>query len=132
MTIKTFAPVKGATIAATGGTAVPFSLLGQNLDELQVSFDQTSVINRCSARFSKRAAVVSAAAPSGYTQSRNEVLLRFPTTLADGSVVISTAKIQLAVDVNASAATRQAMRDITAQVLYHADMDAFWNNQTID
>lgn len=131
MTISAAAPLKDGVISATGGSAVPFSSIGDNIGENHVFFDGTDIRTRSSGTFVSKAPKKSVNTPSGYTQQRNTAVLHFPLTLASGEVVVNTVRIEIATDVETSDAVKETIRGLAAQVIYENAFDEFWNHGVV-
>jgi hypothetical protein len=94
---------------------------------MKAFFDgDTELLTAKSIDFSVKEPTVSASAPNGYTQARRVALLRFPLELDNGNRTVCTAKVELAVDVEATSAEIAEYVLITSQVLADADFAAFW------
>jgi hypothetical protein len=128
MTISAFSPLKDGVIAVTGGTAVPFTSLGDGVGENVVFFDGADMLTRKEARFQATPPKVNAGTPSGYTQSRNKVILLAPQTLTSGERVVNKLTIHLEADINMSSADKSTLRGLAAQILSESDLDNFWNS----
>lgn len=126
MTIQTASILKDGTVATTGGTAKAFSSLGNALGQHDVYFDGSDYLTRLQATFSAKTPKVSASAPSGYTQSRQTVVLKVPKALASGATTINTIKIEFAVDVETTDAEKSTMLVYGAQLLHDSDFAEFW------
>ncbi len=131
MSISASAPLKDGVVSATGGSAVPFTSIGDNIGENHVYFDGTDIRTRSSATFVSKAPKKSTTAPSGYTQQRNTAVLHFPLTLASGEVVVNTVRVEIATDVETSDAIKETIRGLVAQVVYENSFDEFWNHGVV-
>lgn len=131
MSIGSASILKDGTISVTGGTATAMLATGSNMDQVQAVFDGTSFVDRSSARFSVKPPSAQASAPSGYTQARNEVYVKVPITLADGTVVFNTVNVKMSFDVATTAAQKDTVRGIIAQIVADTDFDGFWRDQVL-
>jgi hypothetical protein len=132
MSISNASVLTGATVAPSGGTALAFSSTGirNNTNTLYVAADLDQRTRRkivCTVKEPK----VSSTAPNGYTQSRSIAIAKFPLTLDNGLVTVNTLKIELATDVETSAAELAEYKSIGAQILCDADFDDFFAAQSI-
>lgn len=127
-TIKT-----GATaIAPTGGSDLVYTALKTGLDTVTAAVvADTDFRTRRTAEFTARAPKPQSSAPNGYTQVRNNVVLKFPRLLANGAISVDTVRIEVSSDVETSAANRLDMRYLAAQILGDTDYDSFWDSQSI-
>lgn len=131
MSITAASILKDGTIGVTGGTATPFTTLGQGLDRHEVFFDGSDIRTRSSATFQVKAPKVSASAPNGYTQARCTATIRVPLALDNGNVTVNTLQISFASDVETTDAEKDTLLGIAAQVLSDSDFASFWKSQAI-
>lgn len=120
------------TVSASGGTATTLLSKGENGETHKVLLnDGAAFVSQKTIDFSVKEPRVSSGAPSGYTQARNVVLVKFPKILADGSRTVNTARIEFATDINTTDAERLTMRSLAAQLLVDSDITSFWNAQSL-
>lgn len=131
MSISSASILTGATLAASGGTALPFTSLGNTLNENSVVYGGTGILDRKTGQFLTRLPVVNSNSPSGYSQARNIVNLRYPKTLASGETVYNTVKLTIACDVETTDAEKLEIRDDLAQILFDTDFQAFWDDLVV-
>jgi hypothetical protein len=129
MGIKTLSILKDPTTAFTGGTAAPMSFLDEVGGKIRMFFDGTSFLSRSEALFSTREARVKSDAPNGYTQQREDVVVRVPKTLANGNSTFTTLSLSLSSDIEVTDAEKDTILEYGAQLLTHADTQAFWKSQ---
>lgn len=122
----------GTVLEPVDGTAQILATLQEGSGKHDVYFNATSLVVRNSASFSVKSPKVNASAPSGYTQARSTILLRFPVTAADSTITYSTLKIELATDISMSSAQIDTLRSLGAQMLASmSDLDEFWHDQSL-
>ncbi len=131
MSINAASVLKDGTIAVTGGVATPMTSLGSTLNENSVVFDGSSLLDRSSGLFTIKAPSKTSTSPNGYTQARNQMVLRFPKTLASGDVVYNTARVQLSFDVETTSAEKETIRGLVSQMISDDDFDGYWNDQVV-
>lgn len=110
-------------IAATGGSALAFASMGQagsNSLLLAASAD-TDLRLRRTIQVTAKLPAVSVAAPNGYTQARSTMVFKKPKLLANGKITINTVRVEVAYDVESSAAEVQELIDVGAQLLCDSD-----------
>lgn len=132
MSIKTAVLAKGSTASFTGGTPVNLVTLGQNMNECSVVFDGTSILTRSAGQFLTRQPTANAGNPSGYSQARANVNLRFPKVLANGETVWDTVRISFSSSVETTTSEKNTIRNLVAQIIQQADFDGFWNELVLD
>jgi hypothetical protein len=121
------------TVATTGGTATSFKSQGSDKSSHELVLDDSAEFEAltfldCSIKKPK----VSATAPNGYTQRRCTMLLKVPLALDNGSVTINTVKIEIATDVEMTAAEKLSMRVLAAQLIHDSEFVDFWDTQLLD
>ncbi len=124
---------EGATaVAASGGTDVTLVSLGiqGNKNTLNFSTDTTALARRI-AEFSTKPYAVDVSKPGGYTQQRNTVLVKFPKTLANGNRTMNTAKYELSVDPETTAAEVETYQEIMGQLIATAAFLDFYKSQVL-
>lgn len=114
--------LSGATITASGGTAVTWATQGLvgNKNVLVVPADTDFRVRRQIDAVVKQPSP-SASAPNGYTQARASVLYKKPILLANGKITVNTVRVEVAYDVETSAAQLTDMLDTGAQMCFDAD-----------
>jgi hypothetical protein len=127
MSINGATPIVGGTYAApTSGSADTLSASG-GVNEVKALFDgDTEFLTAKSMIFTTKEPKVSASAPNGYTQARRAVTLKFPLELDNDARTINTIRVELSVDVEATAAEIAEYCLIASQVLGDADYASFW------
>jgi len=132
MAINGGAILLDGTVSATGGTSTTLLSKGENGETHKVLFnDGSAFVSQKTFEFSVKEPRVSASAPSGYTQARSSVILKFPKILADGSRTVNTLRLELSTDINTTDAERLTMRSAGAQLLVDSDITSFWNAQSL-
>lgn len=132
MSINAASITVGATFAPTGGSAT--TLKTKTLSESKhVVFldDGASIAAQTVLEFSQKQPKVSSSAPNGYTQQRNTVLIKFPFALDNGSSTVNTAKVEVACDVELTAAEKLSMREYLLHLLSDSDFLEFWDDQSL-
>jgi len=133
MSLNNAALLENATMnPASGGTALTFSSLGNNLgsNTLIVAADTTLNLRR-SINATVSSPKASSGAPGGYTQARQTLRFNVPRTLANGNVSVDTIELKLSTDVETSVADKQEMLNIIGQACVDADFTEFFTNQVI-
>jgi hypothetical protein len=133
MAINAATPIIGGTyVGPSGGSADTLSAFGSRT-EMEAVFDgDTEYLTRKTALFTQKEPNVSANAPNGYTQARRTVLLKFPLELDNGNRTINTIRIELAVDVEATASEISEYCLLASQTLGDTDFAAFWQLGTLE
>lgn len=112
----------GATLSASGGTALPLASLGQSGNKVTlVPTADTDFRTRRSFDVTVKSPSPNSAGPNGYTQARPSVVVKQPIVLANGKTTVNTARVELAYDVETSQAQIDALMLLAAQVLFDAD-----------
>lgn len=128
MSISTASINVDGTVATTGGTATTFiekdgSKGEYILDDSSEFLSQTEVV------FSTKAPKVNAASPNGYTQARNQALLKKPLLLDNGDYTMNTGGVFLNVDHETTDAEIETMLVMIAQLCHDPDFSDFWKKQ---
>jgi hypothetical protein len=129
MTIKDASVDVGTTISTSGGTATTFLDSGDGPDSHQVTLDDSSeFINATTVSFSVKRPKVQTLAPNGYTQKRSTVVIQRPLALDNGNRTVNTFRLELAVDIETTAAEIDSLRELASQICFDSDYDEFWQN----
>lgn len=132
MTILNTAVMSGGPVTHTGGTAETLLKQSDSSTEVECYLDgASSFALRKTIVLGVKRPKVSASSPSGYTQKRNTVLIRFPITLASGEVTVCTGKVEIAADIEMSALEITYLRKYLSDFLVTSDTDEFWENQSL-
>jgi hypothetical protein len=117
-----------SALAPTGGTDITFVSNGMAANGVTGAYisNDTSMKTRRDAEFSTKKPKPNAASIGGYTQAYRKVKLRFPRTLADGSITYDQITIELRSDISTTDPFIDDMRYIGGQILADPDFDAFW------
>lgn len=120
-------------VVPSDGTATTLSSLGIKDGKTLETFlaSDTDFLLRRSLAWSSRQAVVSPSAPNGYTQARNNVLLRFPKLLANGKYTVNTVRIEQSFDVECTTGEKTDQILLASQALGDADFRDFWIVQAL-
>lgn len=134
MTLRNMSLLSAATVAASGGSALPFLPSSGASDDKLVMYAtaDTDLRTRRTIEFTAKLQKVSASAPNGYTQPRCTVYLRFPQTLANGITTVDTLKIELARDVETTQAEVLEYLKVGSQCLTDADVLEFFYNLSLN
>lgn len=127
MALKNMSLLAGATISATGGTALAFAEDGQSIQNgvhLIVPAD-TDYVTRRQITAKVRLPVLDAKT-GVYGKDKKSITLVLPMTLATGQVVFNTMRIEREVHPTLAAATAVEMNKLGAQLLSDTDLDSFW------
>lgn len=125
MSLSAVTTLTGSTIAGTGGTAVNWSKMGQvgNKVTLAVTSDPDLRSRRTMDVVAKQPSV-SNGAPNGYTQARVTKVYKQPLVLENGSQTVNTVRLEIAYDVETSAAELQELLDQGAQMAFNSDLSS--------
>lgn len=126
MGLKNMSINSGATLSATGGTAVVFSDDGTTIPNgvrLVVPAD-TNYVTRRNAVAKYRAPTVDS--QGQYSKDKKSLSIAFPMVLANGKVVTNVLRIEREVHPEYSAANATEMNKLAAQLLFDTDLDNFW------
>jgi len=127
MGLKTMSLLAGATLAATGGTAVAFADDGQSIQNgchLIVPADADYQTRR-SVTVKYRPPTLNAKT-GAYGKDKKSMCYAQPVVLTDGSVVFNTIRIEREVHPSTSAANVLDFTKVGAQMLFDTDTDSFW------
>lgn len=115
-------------IAPTGGTAITLATDGPSINGMVNSYvtNDASLKTRRSVSFSRKAPKVNRSSAGGYTQAYRKTALKFPRTLADGTLTYDQLTVEYRTDISATDAEMKNQRYLGAQVLTDSDFDAFW------
>lgn len=122
----------GATYTPSGGSATTLKTKTVD-DKKHVVFldDGNDLINQTTLEFTSKAPHVSTGAPNGYTQARNTVLIKQPFVLDNGNITVITAKVDVAVDFELTAAEKLSFRELMAHVILDSDYLEYWDDQSM-
>jgi hypothetical protein len=127
MGLKTMTLLAGATVAATGGTALAFADDGvsiQNGVHLIVPADADYQTRRqLTAKYRQPSLDVKTGV---YGKDKKSISLALPVVLADGKVVFNTIRLEREVHPSMSAADVLELNKLGAQLLTDDDVLAFW------
>lgn len=127
MALKNMSLLTGATIAATGGTALAFADDGVSIANgvhLVVPSD-TDYQTRRQATFKFRPPTLDAKT-SVYGKDKKSVSIVDPIVMPSGQIVFNTVRIEREVHPSYSAADCIELNKLAAQVLVDSDLDNFW------
>jgi hypothetical protein len=127
MGLKNMSLQSGATVSASGGTALAFADDGvsiQNGVHLIVPGDADYQTRR-QATVKYRPPTLDART-GAYGKDKKSISLAQPVVLADGSVVFNTIRIEREVHPSATAAAALDLNVLGAQLLVDSDVTAFW------
>lgn len=125
MSLSAATTLSGATISASGGTTVNWASTGLvgSKNTLVVTAD-TDFRTRRQIDAVIKQPNPQASAPNGYTQCRGSLLYKKPILLANGKITVNTVLVQVAYDVETSAAQVQDMLDVGAHFCFDSDFTA--------
>lgn len=120
------------SIAPTGGTALAFVATQNNGNSvtLAVASDADMRLRR-SITATISPPKVSASAPNGYSQQRNEVKFKKPKLLANGKYTTNEVILTMRVDPETTQVEIQELIDVGAQMFFDADFVNFWKLQSL-
>jgi len=127
MGLKSMSLLTGATVAATGGSALAFSDNGVSVPNgLQVVIP-TDVDYQ-----TRRTATIKYRPPTldpktgAYNKDKKSISFSKPIVLSTGTVVFNTIRLEREVHPSLSAAECLELNKLAAQMLVDTDLDAFW------
>lgn len=127
MGLKNMSLLSGATVSATGGTALAFATDGQSIPNgihLVVPADSDYQTRRvATAKYRPPTLDVKTGA---YGKDKKSISLALPQVLTDGKVVFNTIRIEREVHPGLAAATALDLNKIGAQMLVDTDLTDFW------
>lgn len=132
MALKNMSLLTGATIAASGGTALGFAENGVSIPngiQLIVPGDSDYQTRR-SATVKYRPPTVDPKSGS-YGKDKKSVTLVQPIVLADGRIVFNTLRIEREMHPSVSSADCTEFNKLGAQLLTDTDTDNFWANGSL-
>lgn len=137
MTIKNATVQKDpASVTYGTGTSTTLKTLGDSLNQhhsyLSVTGEDLPLQQRVELVATIKQPKVNAAAPNGYTQARNTMLLKAPLVLDNGNVTVNTVRVEFAFDVETTSAEKDTLRHYVAQLITESSFEEFWNSQSID
>jgi hypothetical protein len=127
MALKNMSLLTGATVSATGGTALAFTDNGVSVAngvQLVCTTDTDFQTRRiCTVKY--RPATVDSKLGT-YGKDKKSISLALPVVLTTGQVVFCTWRIEREVHPSVAAATVTDMNKLGAQLLIDTDTDGFW------
>lgn len=127
MGLKTMSLLAGATVAASGGTALAFAEDGQTIQNgvhLIVPSD-TDYQTRRQVTAKYRPPTLNAST-GVYSKDKKSISLALPLVLPDGKVVFNTIRIEREVHPSLAAASAAELCALGAQLLCDSDVTSFW------
>lgn len=127
MTMKNMSLLSGATVAATGGTALVFADNGVTIPngvQLVVPADTTYATRRSATARVRQPAL---GRDGVYGKDKKSISFTVPMTLASGKIVNNVIRVEREVHPELVAATANEMNLIAAQLLTDSDASAFWS-----
>lgn len=132
MSLKTMTLLSGASLAATGGTAITLSD-----DGVSVQGGLHLIVNEDTDAMARRTVTVKNR-PASYdprtktwSKVKQSMVFAKPMTLADGSVVFNTIRLEREVHPSVQQADAFAFNVIGAQLLFDADVCPFWHTGSL-
>lgn len=132
MALKTMSLLQGATVAASGGTALAFADDGAvvpNGLHVIVPAD-TDFRTRRNVTFKNRASRYDPNSGS-YAKGKRSASYQVPTVLDNGTTVFNMVRIEVEVHPEVEAAQIDGLRTIGAQLLVDSDTDSFWTTGSL-
>lgn len=127
MGLKTMSLLAGATVSATGGTALAFAEDGQTIQ------NGVHLIVPADADYQTRRQVTAKYRPptldpktGAYSKDKKSISLALPLVLSNGQVVFNTIRIEREVHPSLSAANALELCKLGAQILTDSDTTDFW------
>lgn len=127
MGLKSMSLAAGATVSASGGTALAFAD-----DGVSVSNGIHLIVPADADYQTRRQVTVKYRPPTldvktgAYGKDKKSICLALPIVLTDGKVVFNTIRIEREVHPSLSAANCVELNKLGAQLLTDSDTDAFW------
>jgi len=113
----------------TGGTALALDSLGQTLGKNHLFFAaDTDFRTRREMICTASQPRVQSSAPNGYTQARQNILLKVPLALDNGATTVNTASVQFAMDVETSDSEKDQVIQLIITALCDSNVVAFIKN----
>jgi len=130
MSIDTASIAVDSTVGFTGGTATGLKSLGTavNGKKSVILDDSSDFVDQTTIDFIARLPKVKKDAPSGYTARRCGVTLKKPRQQASLEYHVDTAKAELAVSVETTAAELLTMKVNLCNLIMDADFDDFYQH----
>jgi len=133
MSLSNASVSSGATIAPTGGSALPFAGSGARGDTHQIfATADTDLRTRRAIVCTVRDPKVLATAPNGYTQARCAFTLKSPLTLDNGNVTVNTVRIEFSYDPETTHTEIEELRILAAQICSDADFESAVKNLSLE
>jgi len=127
MGLKSMSLLAGATVAASGGSALAFAEDGISIQ------NGLHLIVPADADYQTRRQVTCKYRPptldpktGAYSKDKKSISLALPLVLSNGTVVFNTIRIEREVHPSLSAANALELCKLGAQLLCDSDTDAFW------
>lgn len=127
MGLKTMSLLSGATVTASGGSALVFADDGVTIP------NGLHLIVPADADYQTRRQVTAKYRPptidaktGAYSKDKKSITLVLPLVLSTGAVVFNTMRIEREVHPSLSAANALELNKLGAQLLSDSDSDAFW------
>jgi len=122
----------GATFAPTGGSATTLVDLGGSETRRKLLIDDAAEYAlRRLINVSVVEPQVNSGYPGGYTPIKRRVAITYPITLADDSVFVNQAIVELIVHRETVDADITALRSDVCNVMDDADFDGFWEDSSL-
>lgn len=122
MSLSNASVLSGATVAASGGSALPFASLGiRNESNTLYATGDADLRTRRQIVCSIKEPKVSAGAPNGYTQARRTMVFKSPLLLDNGNITVNTVRVEFSYDVETSNAEVVELKSIGAQMICDSD-----------
>lgn len=127
MGLKTMSLLSGATVSASGGSALAFA------DDGQTIANGVHLIVPADADYQTRRQVTAKykqpylnPTTGEYGKDKKTISLALPQVLANGKVVFNVIRVEREVHPSLAAATCTELNKLAAQMLTDTDTDAFW------
>ncbi len=134
MGIRTASIALGATFAPTGGTATSVVLINQDASNAKafVAAPGVTPLTRTELTFASSTSKPNSSSPGGFTQGRASVKVTTPKVLANAARTLNSARVEISIDPETSAADLIALKSILINVINDSDFDQLWLNQSLD
>lgn len=132
MALSGLSVATGATVSTSGGTAVAVTEKTRGLTSVVLAATDDTLAAQRTFTFSVSEPKVTSSNPTGYTQARRTLVIKFPVDLGgDLGYNVDKVTIEVSTGISTPAATMIDYRRMAAQALIDSDLLGFWNNQLL-
>lgn len=121
------APDADTFVAPTGGTQGQLTGTYDSGTKLTAHYlGDDDFLSRATVEFTVKKPIAQSSAPGGYTQIREQIVIKRPMTLANGNRTINTATLSFARDPEMSSTDFMSLQLEVAQILGFTAFQEFW------